>query len=223
MNLEGLPEGAQRLFDATEQVSLERGNDAPTAQAIAWEMVKSRFTQQGDVFVAASDAFQETEYLTFEAVAGEELVSRSDDGHLIHTYVLSDTHPDGRGKAPSLELLNKWAADLNAMQPEIDTDHELLNVAMETHRGDIDMVSNTMKFKKGIARLIGAVVDAGKLVVRVMFDKRYEKQADKIRGMSFEAACKRSETGVWQEGRIFGGTFAVNSNPVNPRALRVYS
>jgi hypothetical protein len=215
--LETLPQKQRALFDNTYHESLARGNSEAVAMRVAFEVVR------GDAVAVVSATSDAPRYVFFtkDARAGEQLVSRTKEGNLVHTYVLSDIFPDGFGTAPSQELLEKWAAQLNKGRPSIDSDHELWNQVTRVHSDDLDMIARAMEAKSGLAKIIGAVVDAGKLIVRVMFDKRYENYVSRIKGLSIEAACKPSDDGTWTDGRIFGATFAMNSDPVNPRAVRL--
>jgi hypothetical protein len=90
------------------------------------------------------------------------------------------------------------------------------------NNGSIEAVARAMSFKKGIAKMFDAVVEAGKLVVKVLFDKRYEKHADKVKGMSLEGAFQFDQaTKQWTDGTPLGATFATEGDPYNPRAVRV--
>lgn len=216
-----LPEAAQKMFLAAFNNAYgERGNTEADAFAIAWAVVKKKFKHDGNEWVAKSDAFEQVEFFTFECAPDQELVSHTDDGHLVHTYILTDVLPNMEGKAPSPNLLDQWVQQINSEHFELDTDHELFNHAIETHNGDPELIAQTMSHKKGIAKIISAVNEGGKAIVRVLFDKRYEKFANEIRGLSIEAVCKRTLDGVWKEGKLFGATLALHSTPVNPRAVR---
>jgi len=216
------PDVAQTLFQEVADAQLNKGSSETTANKVAMSVMMNRFELKDEQYVARSDAFVETKYYTFNAEPAEQLVSRSEDGHLIHTYILSDVNPDLEGKAPTEGLLKKFADFINRATPEVDSDHELFNTMNELHGGDIQAVSRAMSFKKGIAKMVNAVVDAGKLVVSVLFDKRFEKHADKVKGMSLEGAFKFNQiTKQWTDGTPLGATFAMNGEPYNPRSVRV--
>lgn len=228
--IQALPAVAQTMFRAVFNKSIKLGHAEDKSFKIAWTSVKKRFEKKTDGgWVAKSSAFHPVTYYTFQAQKADEFVSRSEDGSTIHKYVLSDLFPDELGTRPSPELLEAFAEQ--AIGLEIDTDHELWNQALtkmsETsallpkNKKSEDFIEGVMSHKKGIAKIIDAVVDAGKLVVSILFDKRYNKFIDAIKGLSIEAGVETNEeTKEWENGKLYGATFAVNADPINPRATR---
>lgn len=221
-SLKQLPQEAQLFYDATYQKSLQRNNDELLAKEVAWGVVKSKFEKVGGEWIARAGAFNTQQFYTFKAEKAEEFVSRTDEGHLVHNYVLSDIMPDDKGTNMTESLLNKWANWINEALPSIDTDHELWDKAIMQHAGNVDLISRAMKAKQGIARAVKAFVKNGRLIVSVMFDKRYERFANRIKGLSVEAAAER-EGNTFVDGKLFGFTLALNKTPVNPRAVRIIS
>lgn len=221
--LKKLPKSAQTLFRKSFNTAYKsnRGSEA-YAFRVAWSVVKKRFKKMDGEWVAKTDAFRTITYYSFSLKPAEEFVSRSEAGNLIQTYVLSDTEPDIEGKRPTKDLLEKWASQ--AVGLEIDTDHELWSQVTKVHKANVEAVSRAMKVKKGIAHVIDAIIDAGKLVVKVLFDKRYEKFASRVKGLSIEGILSRNnETNEWYDGDLLGATFAVGGNPYNPRAVSYYA
>lgn len=219
--LQKLPEPAIALYNTVLQEQSQKHTES-TAMKIAWGVVRNRFDEVDGRLVARSDAFKEIKLMSFNTTPAEEFVSRSKEGNLIHKYVLSDVLPDDEGKSPTSSLLEKFAAYIKAEQPEVDTNHELYNYVAEKHSANMEMVSRAMKMKKGIAKMIDAVVESGRLVVSVMFDKRYENFIDRIKGMSLEGAFTFNKlTKKWTDGTPLGATFATEGKPYNPRAVRV--
>lgn len=217
-----LPSAAQSMFRSSFNTAYERGNGDASSFKIAWAVVKNRFVQTGESWVARAGAFNETTYYTFDATLDKELVTRTKDGHLVQTFILTDNIPDKFGTKPTDTLMAEWAEKLKIEQPELDTDHELFEAVVQKFRGNSEMIARAMKAKKGIAKIIDAVVDKGKLLVKVLFDKRYEKFASKIRGLSIEAENVRNKlTNEWVSGNLFGATLAVNMEVGNPRAVAV--
>lgn len=218
--LQKLPNAAQSLFRTSFNRAAARGNSESSSFKIAWSVVKKRFKKVGDKWVARSGAFIDTQYYTFQAKPAEQFVSRTDDGHTIHKYVLTDTLPDNYGTSPSEELLNEWATQI--VGKEVDTDHQLYDEVVRVHGGKSDFVKRAMEAKQGIAKIVDAIVENGKLVVSVLFDKRYENHINSIKGLSIEAMTRVDElSNKWIGGELFGASFAVNANPVNPRSKRL--
>jgi hypothetical protein len=218
-----LPTEARAYYNAVYEKSVAKGNDSLFAEQVAWDVVKSKFEKQGTEWVARNDAFVTTEFYTFNAEHAEEFVSRTDEGHLVQRYVLTDLLPDVFGTKPTQQLMNKWAEWINTNTPEVDADHELWNAVIETHKGNTELIERAMRAKKGIARAINAVVERGKLIVNILFDKRYERYADTVKGLSVEAGITQKQGKTWVDGNIFGFTFAKNRNPANPRSVRIIS
>jgi hypothetical protein len=221
--IKALPQAAQDLFNAVAQTSLASGNSEAIANSVAWEIVKSRFEPVGDVWVARTDAFVDTEYYTFDATPAESFITRTEEGTELHNYMLTDLLPDKFGTAPeNEELMQEWANWLDEQKPELDVDHELFEKAKELFKGDIAKVASMMPSKKGIAKLAGARVRDKKLEVSILFDKRYANYVPKIRGVSLEGAFAVNKlTNKFTKGKILGLTLAMNYNPGNPRAVHI--
>jgi cation transport regulator ChaB len=221
-SVKALPKPAISLFREVANRQLKKGDSEATALKIAWGVVKKRFKQVDGKWVAKTDAFREITYYEFSAKPAEEFITRSENGVDYHNYILTDIWADSAGTAPTEDLIKKWASWINETQPEVDTDHELFERARRTYGDDVNKVSKIMQAKKGIARAMSAVVDKGRLIVSLAFDKRYKNYVDKIKGLSIEAAATRDKlTNKFVSGDLLGFTFAVNANPVNKRSVRV--
>jgi cation transport regulator ChaB len=221
-SLKALPDAAISMFRDVANRQLAKGTPEAQAMQTAWGVVKTKFKKMGNQWVAKSDAFIQTQYYTFEAQPAESFITRSDEGDELHNYVLTDLWPDNAGTAPSEELLQEWAAWINGAQPEADVDHELFNTMTRIHGGDVEMVTRAMRAKRGIAKAVKAVIDKGRLIVSLLFDKRYKNHIPHVKGLSIEAAAVRDTlTNTFTKGSLLGFTLAVNKNPINPRSVRV--
>lgn len=221
--LQKLPSAAQNMFRKIANQQMKKGDSQDKATKVAWTIVKGKFRKQANgTWVARTDAFKQTEYFVFDAKPAEQFIERTENGHIIHNYILTDLFPDSLGTAPTEGMLNEWAAWLNEHKPEVDTDHSMFQKMKEQYGGNVSMVERAMKFKKGIAKTVKAFVDKGKLIVSLMFDKRYERHVEKVKGLSVEAAVTvDDDTGKWSDGKIFGYTLALDKNPVNPRSTKI--
>lgn len=220
-SMKKLPVEAQNMFMKVAESQKAKGDII--AEKIAWGIVKSKFSPlPNGTWVARADSFKTTKYFTFKATPAEQFIERTESGHLIQNYILTDLFPDNEGTAPTEEMLNKWAAELNEHKPEVDTDHLLFEKMKEQYGGQVSLVQRAMRFKKGIAKTVKAFVEKGKLIVSLMFDKRYERFVERVKGLSVEAAVTVNDaTGKWEDGQLFGYTLAIDKNPVNPRSTRV--
>jgi hypothetical protein len=220
--LKALPKAAQDLFESVAHSQQAKGQSEASSLKVAWEIVKSRFVPSGDVWVARTDAFVDTEYFTFEAAPAESFITRTDAGQELHNYILSDVLPDDRGTKPTEELLGEWASYINEFQPEADTDHEIMLKAREMFNSDPEKVKSMVRSKKGIAKAVRAVMKNGQLIVSLAFDQRYTNHISKIKGLSVEAAVVRDKlTNTFKKGDLLGFTLAMNSRPINSRAIHV--
>lgn len=222
-SLKALPSPAVTMYRQAANMSLSRGNSEEASLKIAWAVVKNKFKKaENGNWVARAGAFNETTYYTFSAERAEEFVTRTETGHIIHNYVLTDLWPDLKGTSPTGNLMSEWASWINEEQPEVDVDHQLFEKMKKQYGGNIELVGRAMKFKKGVAKAVSAFIDKGRLVVSLMFDKRYENHIDKFKGVSVEAAVERDAlTNKWIKGKMFGFTLAQNMDPLNARAKRV--
>jgi len=215
-----LPSAAKRMFLRVFNTSLSKFGEE-RALKVAWAAVKKRFKRKPDgTWVARSSSFGGVTYFTFEATPAEKFESRSEDGNILHNYVLTDNLPDKFGTSPSNELMQEWAVWINEATPEVDTDHNLWTNAVNTYGGDETEVAKVMQFKKGVAKAVKAFVDKGQLIVSLLFDKRYNKHIEKFSGLSIEAGVPPGET-KWINGKLFGFSLMENDKPGNPRSRRL--
>lgn len=159
-------------------------------------------------------------------ISGEQLISRTEDGEDYLTAVLSDTQPyyvPNKHGTFSVEqftqsVLQKFADTINAEQLVGDVDHQFYDHVLKQNYSD-SMIKRALKQKPGIAKAVKAVVENGKLFLRLLVDKRYRKVLEKARGLSLEALVSKDANGTVTDGTLLGFTFAVNQTPVNQRAV----
>jgi len=157
---------------------------------------------------------------------GPTLIKRSSAGEDYVDFVLTDTLPDLEGVTLTEELLQQWAEGINQGDVIVgDIDHEEYDYVV-SNIPDPDEASSIIKnMKKGIAKGVKAFLRDGKLFVRAIIDKRYKKIIEKAKGVSLEALLDIVNTPdggkVAASGKLLGFTFAVNDDPVNPRAVIV--
>lgn len=148
-----------------------------------------------------------------------QLIKKSDDGEEYIDFVLTDLGADSRGDSYPESLVTKWVDQVNNGAFVGDIDHKEYDdiVGRAT---TIEQAAELIKSaKRGIAKTVKAVFDKGKMWVRAVIDKRYKKLIEKANGVSLEAIVTRDADGNVIDGDLLGFTFAVEQNPVNPRAV----
>lgn len=148
-----------------------------------------------------------------------QLIKRTDAGEEYIAAVLSDDLPylvNGQTEQIPVSVLQKWADQINSNLPAIDADHELFESALAKGLSD-NQIADILKTKKGIAKAVKAVVDNGKLWIRVLTDKRYRTRIEEAQGLSIEAFVSKDEKGNVYDGNLLGITFAIDNAPANPR------
>ncbi len=157
--------------------------------------------------------------ITLELDTSSGFIKRSSSGEDYVTFVLNSTIPHRDGKIFSEPMLMKWAQKINENPSMIgggDIDHLLYDKLLDSNISD-DTVREVLRSKKGIAKMVQAVYDKGKLWVRAVVDKRYKRLIEKSRGVSAEALCSW-EDNVATDGELLGFTFNVNTTPADYQA-----
>lgn len=159
--------------------------------------------------------------ITLQLDTANGFVKRSSDGYDYVNFVLNSNVPHRDGKRFSEDMLKKWAQTINSDPKMIgggDIDHILYDKLLNSNISD-DMVRSVLKSKKGIAKMVQAVYDQGKLWVRAIVDKRYKKLIEKSKGVSAEAFCVWDDSDtVALDGELLGFTFNVNTTPADYHA-----
>jgi hypothetical protein len=158
----------------------------------------------------------------------EQLIARTEDGEDYMTAVLSDNQPyivpssDGKITVErfSDSVLQKFADIINKEQLVGDTDHEFYDSCLNQNLSN-EQIKRALKQKPGIAKAVRAVIDKGRLFLRLLIDKRYRKVLEKAKGLSLEALVSKDQNGTVLDGDLLGFTFAIDQTPVNQRAVMV--
>lgn len=154
----------------------------------------------------------------FEVDFTKELISKTEDGSEYISAVLSDNLTDSVGDKIPDSILEKWAKQINSDMPVGDIDHTKFEQLVQANVSE-DTIKKELRNKKGIARAVKALVKDGRLWVQLLVDKRYRKVVRDAKGLSIEAALSRNpSTNEIVDGDLFGFTFGIHNNPVNPRA-----
>jgi len=159
--------------------------------------------------------------INFQLDTSRGFIKRSRDGEDYITFVLNSTDPHRDGKMFSEAMLKKWAKVINETPTMVgggDIDHLLYDKLINSSISD-DAAREVLRSKKGIAKMVKAIYDNGKLFVRAIIDKRYRRLVEQSRGVSAEAFCEWDDNEqVAIDGDLLGFTFNVNTTPADYRA-----
>jgi hypothetical protein len=196
-------------------------------ESVALVVANSWLKQQRVVVesvVAKSGGHEELTKVFFVAT-GEELIQKTTDGEDYIDFVLTDNGFDQEDLKYSDELLKGWAEQINnGLSIVGDIDHKEFDLVAKSIKDTVKAAEIIKNMKKGIAKVVKAFYDGGKLFVRAFIDKRYRKHVNNAKGVSLEALVKTRPVDGGKEaysGELLGFTFAVKDNPVNPRATFV--
>lgn len=152
-------------------------------------------------------------------LSDNQLIKKTEAGEEYIDFVLTDLGADSRGDMYPEELVQKWTKQANEQSFVGDIDHKEYDDIV-SQSSTIEQAAELIKSaKRGIAKTVKAVFDKGKMWVRAIIDKRYKKLIEKAKGVSLEAIVTRDADGKIIDGDLLGFTFAVEQNPVNPRAV----
>ena len=156
--------------------------------------------------------------LTLEINSDRGFIKRSSAGDDYITFVLNSNQPHRDGQAFSEEMLKEWADYINKNPTLVgDIDHMFYDKVLNSSMTD-DQVRSALKGKKGIAKMVQAIYEKGKLWVRAIIDKRYKKIIEKARGVSAEAWFSEKEGNLINKGELLGFSFNVNTSPADYQA-----
>lgn len=152
-------------------------------------------------------------------LSDKQLIKKSSDGEEYIDFILTDDGYDSQGVQYPKSLLTKWTEQVNNEIFVGDIDHKEYDDIVDKAT-TIEQAAVLIKSaKRGIAKTVKAVFEKGKMWVRAVIDKRYKKLIEKANGVSLEAIVTRDADGKVIDGDLLGFTFAVEQNPVNPRAV----
>jgi hypothetical protein len=146
----------------------------------------------------------------FEIVkTDKEFIQRTAEGDEYVTAVLASTaeHVDGKYEPYTESELQSWAEQINENPIVGDFDHETMRQIQNTTVDD-KTIELMLRTKQGIAKTVKAIVENGKLFVRLLIDKRYRNRVLNSKGLSVEAVLHRDpRTNEVLENKILGFTF----------------
>lgn len=159
------------------------------------------------------------QWIQFEIDTSKEFISATDSGEEYINAVLTDRFPDSDGDSWSESEMRMFADQVNnEFQPVGDVDHQEYDALMRAGLTDDEVIAK-LREKKGIAKAVKAVVQDGRLWLRLMFDKRYKNVIKNAKGLSLEALRLRDNSGQVTGAKLLGFTFGVNHIPRNSRAI----
>ena len=153
--------------------------------------------------------------ITLEIDKSKGFIKRSSSGDDYITFVLNSTDPHSDGTVFSEDMLKSWAEDINKNPTLVgDVDHMFYDQIIQSTLSD-EQVRNALKGKKGIAKMVQAIYEKGKLWVRAIIDKRYKKIIENAKGVSAEAWYSETEGNVIKQGDLLGFSFNVQTSPAD--------
>lgn len=202
-----LPENLQKgWLQVYNKVVSEEGEQMAIRMANAW--LKKNMPTKSLVKRSAVE---------FEVSMKNGFIKRSADGEEYITFVLNSNQPHRDGKVFSEKMLMAWADYINKNPTLVgDVDH-LLYDKMENAGLSDEVVREVLRSKKGIAKMVQAVYDKGKLWVKASIDKRYRKLVENSKGVSAEAWCSWQDN-VAVDGDLLGFTFNIKTTPADYHA-----
>jgi len=214
-----LPYDAQSLYrGAFNKVNPKY--DSMTSGRVAWELVKKRFTRVGTEWVAKG---MSRKMFVFDMkVSDNVFIKKADDGEYYLEATLSDTDFDGEGNKFTAEALEDYATQINTFGVSGNITHKSWDefTLENSHLSEEDFVKKARSERKGIFKTIKAVFKEGKLWIKALIDKRYMNHVRKFNRVSIEALVpsRYQDNKVYQKGGYVLG-FALDNNPINPRAI----
>lgn len=155
--------------------------------------------------------------VTLQLYTREGFIKRSDDGDDYITFILNSTETHADGKKFDEAMLKEWAEYINKNPSAVgggDIDHMLYDSLYNSNLTD-EQLRTVLKQKKGIAKMVQAIYDEGKLWIRAIIDKRYRKVIEKAKGVSAEAFISQYEGNTVKKAELLGFTFNVNTTPAD--------
>lgn len=186
----------QNFYNTAYGLALQQGASRDIATVIASNAVLGSFKEavpRNDLGVMQFD-FQRS---------GEEIIVQTEGDEEFVTAVLA-----GEGKWTAEEL-QRFADSTNMDMPVGDIDHETLKSMIRSGMSNTEIKAK-IKDKRGIVKAVKALVEDGKLYLRLAIDKRYKNIVKRARGLSVEAVRTLGEVG---SGQFLGFTVAVNEDP----------
>jgi len=151
----------------------------------------------------------------------EQVVFRSIGGNEYVDFLLTDTGIDGYGTRHANELLIGINKLINSGKVSLkgDFNHDFLRQLQESGNSKEAIKKKMLSLKQGVAKVIKAIYDNGKLYLRALVNPRYKKRIMKSKGVSIEGSFIRKGN-TFVSGTILGFSFidADNKKLGNPRS-----
>jgi len=183
------------------------------ATVVANTFIKRELGKQKEA-IARSKQFRT---IKFELDTSGEFIKRDKAGNDYISFGLADTDNDV-DFTYTPELLQSWADKINAGDMLIgDLNHTEFDKLTMVHC-DESIIKEKLKNKKGIAKVVRAIYENGKLWVKAFIDKRYRKVIEKAK-VSLEAFVNPGDTKT--EGDLLGFTFMTDGQESGNPTLSV--
>jgi len=189
----------RQVFDHAYGLALASGANTYTATAVASNAVINSFQNTPVVPKVGLDSF------AFEFQKnGSEIIIQTDGAEEYVTAVLASNEHKWTN-----EELDRFVSSVNKDKPMGDIDHQSLKKMIDDGLTN-NQIKERIKNKKGIVTAVKALVEDGKMYLRLAIDKRYKNVLKRAKGLSVEAMRSLGEVG---SGEFLGFTVALNEDP----------
>lgn len=188
--LKKLPERARRIWESAYETARKKYSEERSAR-IAWAAVKKRFKKVEGRWVGKTVDSEKTVSVYYE-FAGEFMVQKDKDGNLFVDAVLSGTDPDEVGDGFSEEALKSYAEQINerGIKGRID-DHKLFD-SLKKQGYTPDQIQQLLSEDDSPIEAVKAWFKDGKLYIRNLIKKGFEKVVNTFKGLSLEARVPKN-------------------------------
>lgn len=219
-----LPIEGQNLFVEIYNNLQKKGATEGTAYTVAWRVVKPRFHQVGENWIARSEDFVLPELFVFKLEAtGKELLMNDENGEIVLDAVLASTDKNTDGRYFEVEDLEYLAKQINERGSTLpDRQHETWKEIANTYVTaflDDEELYEKFKQRKGVFRDIKAIVKEGKLWIRANLDKRYKNYKSRFSSLSVEAVGRNINNRIVKPFYL-GFTFTDDPKVRNARIIQ---
>lgn len=215
-----LPKIVQDYYQSVKTAVSSKFSD--NADAVAWGIVKQKFTRQEDLYLARSEDFNIYKRVTYNFKADEASISRSEDGFsFIDYYLLStDYHKDGLRFSPM--AVDALLSQINeeGLVGRIESDHAEWNSMVKRGSSPEDIERALQSLDTGI-KAIKALRDGNKIRATLQVRNDLVDKVLAMPGASVEARFPQASflDNTIHQARYQG--FVLTDNPADGNAVRV--
>ncbi len=188
-------------------ISINNNVSSNENEQIAIEVANKWLQREMSNQAVVAQSLFKREKLVFE-IDNKQLIKQSANGDKYISAVLASDKRNAAGRKFKPQVLKKWAEEINAGKTLVgDIDHEMFDKLADS--APVSAIKKALANKPSIAKTVKAIYEEGKLWLRLLIDKRYEKVIQRAKGLSLEALTETDENNEVSSGELFGFTFCV--------------